>query len=310
MDNKRLSYWHDGELDIQQRVGIEQRMAAIAPKYIREFMPQQHRDFFQNLSMLFIAYTDNQSQVHASVVFGTPGFIESPSENELTINTQNSMGDFLKEHLYIGQRLGLLGLEFETKRRNRLNAIITDINQKNIRIKVLQSYGNCPKYIQPKSFKLNHQYGDFQSSSSVQLTAADKDAISKADTFFIASQFDDGIALNNRGPDISHRGGQLGFVTINDKGQILIEDYAGNGFFNTLGNIVQNPRASLLFCDWQQGHILQISVRGEIQWDTQQQPKANRVMGLICFTPITINKINNGLAHLQKVNFSPRLACQ
>jgi predicted pyridoxine 5'-phosphate oxidase superfamily flavin-nucleotide-binding protein len=300
MENKRLSYWHHGELTIQKRVGTDQRMADIAPHFIRELMPQQHRDFFENLAILFIAYANYQSQVQASVIFGFPGFITSPTEHELIINTQHSMGDGIQGEFYLGQRIGLLGLVFESKRRNRLNAVITDINQKYIRVKVLQSYGNCPKYIQPKTFQSNPQYGYFQRRSTSTLSIEDKQLISQADTFFIASQFDDGITLNNRGPDMSHRGGETGFIKINSKGKILIEDYVGNGFFNTLGNITQNPLASLLFCDWKKGHILQLTVKGEILWDTQHQPNANKVTGLICFTPLAVNSINNGLSYLEK----------
>jgi len=249
MNNEQTPSWHEGELTIQQRVGTDKRMAEIGPKFIRHYMPQQHRDYFQNLSMLFIGYTDHYSQSRASVLFGTPGFIESPTETQLVINTQNSMGDFIHQQLMVGDKIGLVGVEFDTKRRNRLNAIVTDINQKNITINVLQSFGNCPKYIQSKTFITNRAYGDFSTTSRPKLNTTDKKLITNADTFFIASSFDDGKALSNRGVDMSHRGGEAGFVTINADGQLLVEDYLGNGFFNTLGNLLHNPIASLLFFD-------------------------------------------------------------
>tara|TARA_R110001583_G_scaffold195524_1_gene375334 strand:+ start:1639 stop:2553 length:915 start_codon:yes stop_codon:yes gene_type:complete len=303
MNNEQTPTWHEGELTVQQRVGTDKRMAEVGPKFIRHYMPQQHREYFQNLSMLFIGYTDHYSQSRASVLFGTPGFIESPTETELVINTQHSMGDFIHQQLMIGDKIGLVGVEFDTKRRNRLNAIVTDINQKYITIKVLQSFGNCPKYIQSKTFIANPAYGHFSTTTGSTLNGADKKLIANADTFFIASSFDDGQTLRNRGVDISHRGGEAGFVTINAKGQLLVEDYVGNGFFNTLGNLLHNPIASLLFFDWQKGHLLQLTVSSEILWndDKQTQPtEKNHAKRILRFTPIEIEFINNGLAYRQR----------
>ncbi|MFT6925686.1 MAG: putative pyridoxine 5'-phosphate oxidase superfamily flavin-nucleotide-binding protein [Psychromonas sp.] len=310
MDNELASSWHQGELKVQKRAGTDKRMTEIGPKFIRQFMPQQHRDFFQSLSMIFIGYTDNQSHTYASVLFGVPGFIHSITESELVINTQSSMADFITDNVNIGDRIGLLGIEFDSKRRNRVNGIITDINQKNIKVIVLQSYGNCPKYIQAKTFIPNRYYGQFHTTIGVQLSQTDRQVITGADTFFIASSFNDGRQLNNRGADISHRGGPAGFVSINAKGQLLVDDYVGNGFFNTLGNLLENPITSLLFCDWQQGHALQIRVSSQILWHDDITPKnaaltarqgsaTAKTARTLCFTPLKIERLSNGLAYRQ-----------
>lgn len=302
MNKLVVNSWHQGELSVQKRAGTAQKMAEIGPKFIREFMPQQHRDFFQSLSMIYIGYSDSKSETRASLLFGEPGFITSSSETTLQINTQYSLNDFNNNHLHVGDRIGLLGIEFISKRRNRLNVIITDINQKNIQVKVLQSYGNCPKYIQPKILVTNPHYDTQSTSSTVSLTQNIQELIINADAFFIASRFDDGQALNNRGVDISHRGGVAGFITINEKGQLLVPDYVGNGFFNTLGNLLENPIASLLFCDWQQGHAYQITVSSEILWSEQslqsiQVNTQQKTARTLFFTPIKIEKLTDSLAY-------------
>jgi predicted pyridoxine 5'-phosphate oxidase superfamily flavin-nucleotide-binding protein len=310
MNNDSVSAWHKGELSIQKMADTYERMAEIGPKFIREFMPQQHRDFFESLSMVYIGYTDHDSHTRASMLFGAPNFIQSPTETELVINTQSSLGDFIIDDIKIGDRVGLLGIEFDTKRRNRVNAIITDINQKNIKLKILQSFGNCPKYIQPKTFRQNHDYGDFSTTTSHQLNHTDKHIISSADAFFIASHFDDGQQINNRGADISHRGGTAGFVSINSKGHLLVDDYLGNGFFNTLGNLLENPIASLLFCDWHSGHVLQMAVSSQIIWHddakqtsrfltTKKDTGSDQVKRTLCFTVMKIERFMNGLPYLQ-----------
>jgi predicted pyridoxine 5'-phosphate oxidase superfamily flavin-nucleotide-binding protein len=314
MSNDRMSIWHQGELAVQQMVGTDKQMEKIGHQRVREFMPQQHRDFFQSLSMLFIGYTDHYSNIYTTVLFGSPSFIQSPTETELVINTQHSMGDFMRVDVNIGDRIGLLGIEFDTKRRNRLNGIITDVNQKNITVRVLQSYGNCPKYIQPKTFKTNRDYSKFTTTNATrfQLNHIDRKIISSADTFFIASCFNDDQKLNNRGVDMSHRGGTAGFVSINAKGQLLVNDYPGNGFFNTLGNLFENSIASLLFCDWVEGHALQITVSSEILWHddehqektvliTKESSKQIKAIRTLCFTPIKIKLFTNVLAYRQHI---------
>ncbi len=303
MANDLLNVWHQGELAVQQKAGTDKRMAEIGGKFIREFMPQQHRDFFQSLSMIFIGYSDYYSGINAGIFFGALNFIQSPSASELVINTQYSLGNMSKEDLNVGDRVGLLGIEFNTKRRNRINGIITDISQKSIRIKVLQSYGNCPKYIQTKTFIGNVDYGEFTSTIATQLNDTHRAIISNADTFFIASSFNDGQNLNNRGADISHRGGDSGFVTINAQGQLLVDDYRGNGFFNTLGNLFNNPSACLLFCDWHRGHAIQINVTSETIWNADNEDEDEGTTGAertLCFTPIKVTFLMNALAQRQK----------
>ncbi len=65
---------------------------------------------------------------------------------------------------------------------------------------------------------------------------------------------------------MSHRGGKPGFVRVGDDGTLTVPDFVGNFFFNTLGNISVNPRAGLLFVDFENGDLLYLAVRAEIVW--------------------------------------------
>ena len=40
---------------------------------------------------------------------------------------------------------------------------------------------------------------------------------------------------------------------------LTIPDFSGNRYFNTLGNLAANPRAGLLFIDFERGDTLQLS---------------------------------------------------
>ncbi|HXR00973.1 MAG TPA: 2Fe-2S iron-sulfur cluster-binding protein, partial [Pseudomonas sp.] len=86
--------------------------------------------------------------------------------------------------------------------------------------------------------------------------------IQAADTFFVASYVDHEGEQPQRSVDVSHRGGQAGFVRV--EGDVLtIPDFAGNLHFNTLGNFVLNPKAGLLFIDFASGDLLQLA--GEVR---------------------------------------------
>ncbi|MGO7969101.1 flavin-nucleotide-binding protein, partial [Rhizobium ruizarguesonis] len=59
-----------------------------------------------------------------------------------------------------------------------------------------------------------------------------------ADTFLVASYVD--RDNGERQVDVSHRGGNAGFVHIGADGVLTIPDFPGNRFFNTLGNFLVN----------------------------------------------------------------------
>ena len=64
---------------------------------------------------------------------------------------------------------------------------------------------------------------------------------------------------------MSHRGGKPGFVGVAGDA-LAIPDFRGNRFYNTLGNLLGDPRAGLLFIDFASGDILQLQGRVTIDW--------------------------------------------
>src|SRR5262249_25058473 len=83
-------------------------------------------------------------------------------------------------------------------------------------------------------------------------------------TFFIASTHPQG------GADASHRGGEPGFVQVPDAHTLQWPDYVGNNLFQTLGNLSVNPRAGLLFVDFERGRTLQLTGQAELLWKPRQ----------------------------------------
>lgn len=56
-------------------------------------------------------------------------------------------------------------------------------------------------------------------------------------------------------------------MRVEAQGRLTIPDYSGNRFFNTLGNMLVNPRAGLVFPDFSTGDLLQMTGRTEVVLD-------------------------------------------
>ena len=249
---------------------------------IRRFMPEQHRLFFAQLPYIFMASIDAVGWPLATLLTGKPGFVRSPDPSSLYIATLPEVGDPAAEALVPDRSVGILGIDLATRRRNRVNGRIVSRDEHAIGVAVDQSFGNCPQYIQLRTLTADLQaeaaaISPVAAASFTQLDEAAQDTIVGADTFFVASRSrtGDGAAF---GADISHRGGRPGFVRI-DGDVLTIPDFRGNRYFNTLGNLIAEPRASLLFVEFETGNLLQLQGVAEVDWNgsTEGLPGAERL---------------------------------
>ncbi|WP_395700934.1 pyridoxamine 5'-phosphate oxidase family protein [Aquabacterium sp.] len=262
--------FHPGEVALQKRLGLDQRLAAIGRTVIRDHMPDQHRELFSKLPTLLLGAIDAAGQPWATMLSGLPGFIQSPDARTLRAGTRPGAGDPVAPLLHEGAPVGLLGLEPHTRRRNRMNGRIAQVDADGFEVQVLQSFGNCPKYIQARApAPVARDPSAPARSESARLSPDARHLIGRADTLFIASASGPAIGSGRaEGVDVSHRGGLPGFVQlIEDESatRLVLPDYQGNFMFNTLGNLQQWPLAGLLFFDPDSGDMLQLAVRTEIQ---------------------------------------------
>lgn len=262
------SPWHAGERLLQQHVGIAERMAVTGPKVIRDYMPDQHRLFFEQLPFLVAGAVDGQGDPWAGVLEGLPGFVSSPDPRSLRVSAVPDADDPLLAGLGMDRQVGLLGIELHTRRRNRANGRIAAWDGKRFEVAVTQSFGNCPQYIQAREFQFSRSPAlRFPGVPNERggLDDAARALIARSDTFFVATYAEEG----GRKVDVSHRGGKPGFVRV-DGDVLTIPDFSGNRFFNTLGNMVFNPRAGLLFMDFERGDVLQLTGAAEIILDSPE----------------------------------------
>jgi predicted pyridoxine 5'-phosphate oxidase superfamily flavin-nucleotide-binding protein len=258
--------FHQGELRAQ-------RLAGGGPPgfAIREAMPEQHRTFFSMLRYVLVATTDNDGWPVASIVTGPQGFVTSAEIDKLAIGVDATWLDGVKPLIYPGKSIGMLGIDLSTRRRNRVNGVVDRIDANGMHLDVTQSFGNCPKYIQVRDVENSDAASQSSPPAAQTFTALDDKAlamIANADTFFIATSSGPN-EIAEGGLDISHKGGRPGFIRI-DGNTLTIPDFVGNRYFNTLGNILIDPRAAILIVDFASGDVLHLQGTSEVLWNSDE----------------------------------------
>jgi len=264
--------FHEGERYVQERAG-EREVAVRNGWLVAEAIPVRAIPFLAQQRMLAIGSVDEHGAVSASVVFGVPAFAYSPDGLSVVLDrtrTHASPGDPVWNNLRVGVAVGLLAIELGSRRRLRINGVVSTLDAARIEVSVREAYPNCPKYIQRRHLREEPGIRRSESqphASGVSLDEARSLVVERIDTFFVASRHP------MRGLDVSHRGGTPGFVRVLDPIRLRIPDYGGNGMFNTLGNFTVDDRAGLVFVDFDRGSLLQMTGTAAVHFDEAEDPR-------------------------------------
>ncbi len=210
------SPFHDGEVALQKTVGVAERMEAFGRRAIRDFMPDQHRDFYRQLPFVVLGSVDASGDAWATLLSGRPGFMTSPDATRLAFAAHPDPQDPATVSLADGAAIGLLGIELHTRRRNRMNGSLRKLSHQGFEIVVEHAFGNCPQYIQQRDFTFVREPDDFADVPPAQeLDMANSQVramIAGADTFFVSSYVDDAQGRADRDRrhegEVGHRGGR------------------------------------------------------------------------------------------------------
>jgi len=241
--------FHPGEQEMQRRAGV-QAMAAKVGRIIQDFLPEDAAEFLERQRLLFLGHRDAAGRVRASLLAGRSGFIRVVDPRTVEVDGPP----------FPAGEAGILALDFDARERLRLNGWL-EPRPGGIVLRATEVYSNCPKFIQRRCIEEERAERPDPGRSSEALTPSQRDLVSKADTFFIAT-VPPGLPA-----DVSHRGGNPGFVRVVDPTHLNWDDYTGNAMFNTLGNLQRDSEAGLLFVDFQDGRLLQLNGRARVIGD-------------------------------------------
>ncbi|CZT16794.1 related to oxidoreductase, FAD-binding [Ramularia collo-cygni] len=128
-------------------------------------------------------------------------------------------------------------------------------------LKIEQSLGNCPKYLNSKVIEPAVSSPELISDSP-RLPPPALELLAKADLFFVSS------AQHDTDMDTNHRGGPPGFLRVdsNEEGGAVVywPEYSGNRLYQTLGNLMINPLAGICVPDFDTGDMLYLTGKTEI----------------------------------------------
>jgi predicted pyridoxine 5'-phosphate oxidase superfamily flavin-nucleotide-binding protein len=211
---EEISPFHPGEQAMHERLGIRERQEAVGRRVMRRFMPQQHRDFYEQLPFVVLGSVDQEGAPWASVVHGAPGFVQTPNDTSIRINAHPLPGDPLNDGLASDAPVSLLGIEPHTRRRNRANLRVNGTDSEGMTLRLTMSFGNCPQYIQTREVAWAHSATDVRKEVIASVSADIAALIREADTFFVASHNNRDDPETIGGVDVNHRGGKPGFVRV------------------------------------------------------------------------------------------------
>jgi predicted pyridoxine 5'-phosphate oxidase superfamily flavin-nucleotide-binding protein len=267
---------HAGEIAVQNRVGV--RVAPLGSSRVGADIPPVASEFLAEQQTIVLGAADADGAMWATMLAGPAGFVTAQDARTVVIGRLPGDGDPLAgvfETAHVDHEVGMLALDAATRRRMRINGR-AHRDGGEIVVSTDQVYANCPRYIQARR-PVATEAGSRTVHRGDALTDAQQAAIARADTFFLATQAD-GV-----GADVSHRGGNPGFLAVTGPNRLSWPEYSGNMMYMTLGNLELDPRAGLVFPDWETGGLLHVTGRARTDWDPARAaalPGAKQVVDL------------------------------
>jgi hypothetical protein len=298
--------FHDGQLAVQKKAGEENIAIARIPM-IKDSLHPRSIPFLEYQVLAFPGSEDGNGDLWLSLLVGERGFINIPSIEEIKFDLsklKSNRDDIFFKNIETRPTVGVLFHEAARRARYRAWGLArTEGNELSITIKM--GYPSCPKHIQREVIEVpeNAELPVSNYENGTLLGALELDVISKAHTFFIATQTKKGDI------ESSHRGGNPGFIEILEHGVLRVPDYLGNSMFSTLGNIYENPKAALLFVDHKKGETLQLSGKATLQFEQNSDDdfyKSGETGRFWTFeTKKWIRTINHHTVDTEFIDFSP-----
>ena len=152
--------YHDGSRRLQERFDTRRLADRLEQRFVaRPRIDEDDRLFIESCDMVFIATADADGHPNCSYKGGEPGFVRVLDERTIAWPNYDGNGMYLSMgNLLVNPNVGLLFINFEQRRRVRLNGVASLVDddpllaeypeaQFLVRVHAEQVFPNCPRYI-------------------------------------------------------------------------------------------------------------------------------------------------------------------
>src|SRR3954464_10135724 len=154
-----MSLYHEGSRKLQDRFDTRRLADRIEERIVHDRIDDDDRAFIEARDMFFIATVDEDGQPQCSYKGGDPGFVRVLDERTIAFPVYDGNGMYLTAgNALVTPQVGLLFIDFERRRRMRLNGVASVDNadpllaeypeaQLVVRVRATEVFPNCPRYI-------------------------------------------------------------------------------------------------------------------------------------------------------------------
>jgi uncharacterized protein len=154
-----VGLYHDASRALQDRFDTRRLADRIDERLVHETFDDDDRAFVEGADMFFIATADAEGRPQCSYKGGDPGFVRLLDARTIAFPVYDGNGMFLTAgNALSNPHVGLLFIDFERRRRLRLNGIATVAvddpllaeypeAQLLVHVEATEIFPNCPRYI-------------------------------------------------------------------------------------------------------------------------------------------------------------------
>jgi uncharacterized protein len=154
-----MALYHEGNRRLQDKFDTRRLADRIDERLVRDTIDDDDRAFIEARDMFFIATADEEGRPQCSYKGGEPGFVRVLDERTIAFPGYDGNGMYLTfGNALVNGHVGLLFIDFEGRKRLRLNGIASIDEQDElraeypeaqfvVRVRATEVFPNCPRYI-------------------------------------------------------------------------------------------------------------------------------------------------------------------
>ncbi len=240
-DSDRPANFHSGELTAQIRAGQTAEAESLGP-VVKPFLAEGGRSLIDSARIAVATTIGSNGAPVLSLLAVDAGEFGALGSSGLTIpRAAVSPEDAFFDNLRRDRRIGLVYLDPQTRRRFRVNGEVVDSRTDPLEVSILEAFPNCKKYLVRQEVTASTQVAAKAATRGRSIRRADAALLCQASLVFVGT-------ANPQGQlDAATRSGDPGFIREVARNTFEIPDFAGNAMYQTIGNLLLEPRASIGF---------------------------------------------------------------